>query len=874
MVNIFKGLFGRRTGESAHANAESQSPSMDRQMLEELALFAVRRGLFGITGILNFNPDDLVGRKGLEVYTEMYRRDDMVRAACNFRVLTRISSGWKIIPADPKIEPRAQEQAEYCEYMVEQMHGEFSEAMRQILTAHRYGFSVTEILAMLYKGGPFAGKVGLDRLKTRNPCEFDFDVDIHGNLKTKGRDGIDGLVQGAGTIPARRLPPWKFIIHTYLGDFGNHYGESDLRPAYRNFKSKDAIIRFWNIALERYGMPTVYAKILQEANMGEDEEDNPNGLSQATKNRIVQALKNLQAGTAAFLPAGVDVAKIEEMRGRAAYQEALQYHDRGIGRSVLLPSLVVDEGARTGSMALGKSHVDTFKMVLDYDGTTLGETLEEQLFRRFIDWNWADTQAYPGFEFLPLTQAHLEKFGERVKQAVEVGVFRPEDEEWAREGMEMPPMPKGAAKKTAPPANPAQAKAGQGNEDAGDAGPANNFHERKSAIEAPDFDANSPSGQARIRRHLYDHIVPYLSANSLPGDWPRHEGLRSYVETLENATAIQMGHVFKEDGKATSLTASKKDLQVETLPRALIPYEKRVNFMGIQKFWRDLSKDTVARLEETMATVKADTLKKTKRILTSGDSNAIDRIVLSPAGFNEFRKIMQEFYLLDFTKGAQEAGKEVQKGVGKKLDFSDAFFAFQSLTPEDALAWMKTKTPVLRRQLAVYERRAFTVTGVEKERILKEVQLTLQTGVARGHSVPDIMAQVEQIFSKYTVTGEIVDGALLTANRLETIVRTNLSEAFNTGRLGAFADPALAPYIQAYEYTAIIDPRTTEFCESYDGWTRPTTDPRWSEIWPPNHFNCRSLVVAAVTGDTWERSKTTPSAEPQEGFTMGDGART
>lgn len=855
-MNILKRIFQRGQSGSSEAFAEKQEQSigMDAKMLEELALYSVRRGLFGLTGILNFNPDDLAGRKGLDIYTQMYRRDDMVRNASNMKVMARLSGAYRIEPADEKIEPRAKEQADFCEYMIEQMHGEFYESLRQIYTAHRYGFSVTEIIAMIYKTGPFKGKIGLDRLKTRDPVDFDFDVDKHGNLLTQAKDGRDGLIQGYTSGLGMGLPPWKFIIYTHMGDFGNWYGESDYRPCYRNYFSKDAIIKFWNVALERYGMPTVYAQILQDLNYGDDEEENPNGISEATKRRIVQALKNLQTGTAAFLPAGVDIKKIEEMKGRAAFQEALTYHDRCIARAILMPSLLTEEGQRSGGLALGRAHFDTFQMVIEQMGRTGEDVINEQLLRRMIDLNWADTQEYPGLKFTPLSQDRLEKFGARVKTATEIGIIRPEDEVWIREGMEFPPAVEAEPKPKALPPSPEPEKAA-------DAHPVRDFLIRKFESEPADvlnFDAATEAGQESIREYLLTAVVPFLSGQSQPGDWPREEGLRSYVQCIEGEAAKA------RRSPATAQVADPKDLNVRTYPRTLNAVEKRPDYQGIQKFWRELTETTVDKLKTAMTRIKQDTMTKTARVLADGNPSAIDRLILSPAGFTEFRKIMQDFYTLDFVKGAREAAKEVEKGIGKKIDFSDAWWDFANdLSPVEAVDFMRDKTPVLRRQLAVYDRRAFTITGVEQQRILAEVKRTMQTGVARGSSVREIMAQIEAIFTKYGIGGE-----LISANRLETIVRTNLSEAFNTARMGAFADPSLAQFIEAYEYIAIIDPRTTEFCESYDGFTRSALDPIWGTIWPPNHFNCRSIVVAVVTGDTWERTAAAPGIAPADGFQL------
>ena len=146
--------------------------------------------------------------------------------------------------------------------------------------------------------------------------------------------------------------------------------------------------------------------------------------------------------------------------------------------------------------------------------------------------------------------------------------------------------------------------------------------------------------------------------------------------------------------------------------------------------------------------------------------------------------------------------------------------------------------------------------------------MALETGLARGSSSRAIQAEIDSIFDAYTQEGADISGILRTPARLETIVRTNLSEAFNSGRRAAFESPRVSPFVSSYEYVAVIDPRTTDFCENYDGFTRPKNDPIWDAIWPPNHYNCRSMVVAALRGETFTNTERTPPYRPQKGFRL------
>ena len=93
-------------------------------------------------------------------------------------------------------------------------------------------------------------------------------------------------------------------------------------------------------------------------------------------------------------------------------------------------------------------------------------------------------------------------------------------------------------------------------------------------------------------------------------------------------------------------------------------------------------------------------------------------------------------------------------------------------------------------------------------------------------------------------------------------------EAINEARLDAFTDPALDGFVTAMTFSAILDSRTTAICEHMDG--RTYSADQWQgdlRRWvPPDHFNCRSLLVPVTVLDDSELTQDLPSIEPQEGF--------
>ena len=53
----------------------------------------------------------------------------------------------------------------------------------------------------------------------------------------------------------------------------------------------------------------------------------------------------------------------------------------------------------------------------------------------------------------------------------------------------------------------------------------------------------------------------------------------------------------------------------------------------------------------------------------------------------------------------------------------------------------------------------------------------------------------------------------------------------------------LSASVQGFEFSAILDSRTTPVCQSLDGRVFRRDDPAVNELKPPRHFQCRSIFV-------------------------------
>lgn len=80
---------------------------------------------------------------------------------------------------------------------------------------------------------------------------------------------------------------------------------------------------------------------------------------------------------------------------------------------------------------------------------------------------------------------------------------------------------------------------------------------------------------------------------------------------------------------------------------------------------------------------------------------------------------------------------------------------------------------------------------------------------------------------------------------IQTQFRTASAQAYAAGRWDSLHHPSLYGLITAFRLRTIRDDHTSKICltPGLDGMTRPPGDPVWYRLWPPLHWNCRTVVV-------------------------------
>ena len=363
------------TRKSAKTYAEI-SPKTKPGPVDTKEISTVDSSFYG--KLQRYNPDDLVGKKGLTIYRKM-AVDEQVKAAIYTKIFAVLSSGWEI--QAPKLPEEEQEMAdevkEFVQWNFEEMEGHFDSKLQEMLTALVYGYAVGEKVFYLIDYGKFNGKIGIRDLKFRRPESIDFDIDEHGNLLD------DGVVQSN-----RKLPKSKFVIYSYRKQFANIYGQSDLREAYRAWWLKDTHLKYMSIGLERYGEPV--ANISHEGS-----------ITAAQRTALENFLKNVQGRSGLIHDAKITLAFLSPTFRADVFITAINLYDTHLRIAILMPGLMgMAAEQQVGSLARSGTEFNVFLWIINQLRLDIETCVNEQVIKPFVDLNYEVTGGqYPKFKF-------------------------------------------------------------------------------------------------------------------------------------------------------------------------------------------------------------------------------------------------------------------------------------------------------------------------------------------------------------------------------------------------------------------------------------------------------------------------------------------
>lgn len=768
-----------------------------------------------------YNPDDLAGRKGLKIYQQM-RLDEQVKAVTNFKRDAITARGWSFKYEDTS-SLSEKERAKRCyvfEQIVLRQRGSFVDALNLIATGREYGLSLTE---KVYSDVTIDGQtyVGISEFRGRDPTSFEFYSDDFGTLTR-----VDQVV------PFRRITVdmSRMIHYVHSPEFDPFYGRSDLREAYRSWYAKDALVKLQLLYLEKMAGGFVVAKRTDESTVQ---------YGTAEYASLQEVLRNLHATAGIIPPKGVEI-EVHWPATTDAYEKALVFHDLAIAKALLVPNLLgISHTGQTGAYSQSQTQLEAFFWTLNADASRLEACLNEQLFRDLGDQNFGDGE-YPQFSFKPASVEHIKWLVETWTKLISGGavVATEEDEAHIRKLLEMPKRDEESTPLVDPMAERQQNMAEQGQQ-----------HSQQLAENA-DARAQQEADRAEkeSQRQQYEALRGEIIALK-----------QLLTERKEPAHAAVVDH---RHGRVVPHGRLKVANEAQ-FSRAVM----RVNFAVIDKQQDRMASDLTSQVASFTARAVKKLLGTDEDLGKLTDEDTSDIAGVEFAGFQKaklkdmYRKSLASAWSL----GGSMARNEIERARGQRL----------------------VRMADLRDKASDYfEVNGFRMAGNVSDGIKAVIQQELQNSVKFGTS-PSVTRQniwdrlVSRGFTNRESVFETEDDVQVirtlkdlwgvsekqTAAYLDTLSRTNLFEAMNEARFAEFTDPEIGDFVVALEYSAILDDRTTDVCEALNGKVWSEDSDMWDKFRPPNHYNCRSVLIPVTTIDGWDGVESPePSVQPAKGF--------
>lgn len=379
------------------------------------------RELINKTGLSPYeNPDHVVSTKGLRYLQDHVEKDSHYSSVLGTRISALLKTGWKIQPGSSKVKGKLVVSdsdrllAEFIETALEQMKGSFEADIMAMMTHISRGFSISEINYKYLGAGKHQGKLGLDSIRFKEQEFYSFRFDEFGNYTLCQVDP-----------EYRDLNKDKFIHFINGFNDENPYGESVAAICAFWVWLKENGAKFWGIFQERFGQPLAILEV-------------PDNMSQEIQKKADEITEAVHESTSIQIPKGMILRYLEALRsGEANHRGFLEFANNEMSKAILGSTLAVDtQKNASGSHALGQEHAAVMGIKFSFDIITSQSAINQQLIKRLIDYNFAEVERYPRFQWNAVNSAGFITFAQGIEALMRSGVRIPAS--WVHEVLSIP----------------------------------------------------------------------------------------------------------------------------------------------------------------------------------------------------------------------------------------------------------------------------------------------------------------------------------------------------------------------------------------------------------------------------------------------------
>lgn len=315
--------------------------------------------------------------------------------------------------------------------------------------------------------------------------------------------------------------------------------------------------------------------------------------------------------------------------------------------------------------------------------------------------------------------------------------------------------------------------------------------------------------------------------HSHDGVWHFDEDYRAISQMFDNRFIISLQNEA-ENGDSYADLKKKwfKANDYEKLAfRPLTFAERKVNFVSLKKSLDTFETILDEKLNEITAEMKEDLLKQVKKAVEENDIAAVWQISAKYTG--------------KLSSALTEVQKEMFE-IGKKT----------------AAVEMSVQVPPTRKEVRGALR-------VQNDNIIDAFTNDIETQTKAA-----VLTVVNN--NSWSITAAQASSAVAAASQtidaVVTKVANNLKTLWLIGAVNLWRATIFERYpekVYWYQYSAILDDRTTDYCRSLDGRVVKPWSAEFFKYMPPKHYNCRSLRVEILIDETFKPAFTwIPSSIP------------
>lgn len=322
------------------------------------------------------------------------------------------------------------------------------------------------------------------------------------------------------------------------------------------------------------------------------------------------------------------------------------------------------------------------------------------------------------------------------------------------------------------------------------------------------------------------------------------------IDKIDEKTEAEINKIYIESG-VVSINEVREKLGYKELEDDILNVNER-----LEEITKSVNKQKSNRLEKAVMDFGDDEERKSMAFEDKVNFDEIGRIIDENSG--SILKVIEGAIFANAERVKQTIIDAVEANNPKAaasltaISAGEFIFAVRDVsnkTVNEALDEALTEVPGVAVQpnidklLEVSEVEAEINSSDVANKLNTNIRNLAATAIVAGYTVGRIRSAVDEVNRKFINTTVKSMSSSLTLDNIKQVRKYTFD---------------VQPDIIGYGYSAMLDSKTTRYCRSMDGTQYELDSPALPGITPPNHFNCRSILVPIFASEEFSPDSRIP----------------